>query len=85
MKFIDITDLFQDKINELTEEMYGDDECKPKYTLSIMGYDEDAKFILSIDHLGVKFSNIIFPKKGIVYNNGFDLYEEMKQLYNRIM
>lgn len=50
-----------------------------------MGYKENAKIILTIEHLGLKFSTDLFPGEDILYNNGLDIREEIRSLYNRTM
>lgn len=84
-KYIDIIELMQIQIDKITAEEWKSDECPPKFVLSVMGYDEEAKMALTIEHMGYRFTEVIFPCKGIVYNNGFNIYDEMRQLYNRTM
>ena len=84
-KFIDIIKLMQNEIDKIVEEEYKNDVCKPKFELSIMDYNENAKIVLSVEHMGLKFSEIIFPHKNICYNNGFNIYDEIRDLYNRTM
>lgn len=84
-KFIDIIELMQKEIDKIVEEQYKSDECKPKFSLSVMDYGENAKMVLSVEHQGLKFSEVIFPHKSICYNNGFNIYSEIKDLYNRTM
>lgn len=84
-KFIDIIGLMQNEIDKIVNDKFIKDKCKPEFKLSVAGYDEDAKIILSIDHLGSKFSEVIFPHKGVDYNNGFNIYDKILNLYNRTM
>lgn len=84
-KFIDIIKLMQNEIDKIVEEKYKEDICKPKFELSVMDYGENAKIVLSVEHMGLKFSEIVFPHKNICYNNGFNIYDDIRDLYNRTM
>lgn len=84
-EFKDIIGLMQDGVNKIVGEKYKDDICKPKFELSVMDYGENAKIVLSVEHMGLKFSEIIFPHKNICYNNGFNIHDEIRDLYNRTM
>lgn len=77
--------MMQQNIDNIVKEVWTTDECPPNFILSVMDYDKNAKIMLTIEHLGYKFTDVLFPKEGINYNNGFNVYDEMKQLYNRTM
>ena len=84
-KSLDVLELMQDSINKIVEYEYFEDSCKPLFTLSVMGYKEEAKIVLNIEHNNLKFSSILFPNEHITYNNGLNIYEEIRCLYNRTM
>lgn len=81
----DIIDTLQDKINTIANELYKNDNCKPKFYVSIIFEEEyNQKIILTIEHLGVKFSRVLFPVKENFY--GYEnLVDVVKSLYNQTM
>lgn len=88
MEDMNIIEIIQNRVNELNNIHWSTDECKPIFIVSILyDYDknkEEQYIILTVQHLGSTFSNIIFPKKENHY--GYDsLLSEMTNLYNQTM
>lgn len=75
----------QEKVNQIWEQQYKDEDCPPKYTVSILYETADIhKIILTIEHHYNCFSKILFPQSGKIY--GYESLEwEMKNLYNQTM
>lgn len=84
-QYTNILEMMQNSLDKMVKEYYKNDECEPVFNLSVMNYGLNAKIVLSVEHRGLKFSEVVFPHERIECNNGFNLYEEMISLYNRTM
>lgn len=82
---IDILKIMQESLDKIVNEYYSKDECKPIFKLNIRDSGTNAKIILSIEHLGSKFSEVIFPCEKTNLNEDFNLCNIMRSLYNRTM
>lgn len=81
---LDIIELVDKYVQEIAKERWKDDECPPEFWVSLMGYDENQKIMLSVKHLGSVYTKILFPVKDATY--GYDAIKtEMEYLYNRTM
>ena len=82
-----IIDIIQDKVNEICEEIWKDDDCRPIFKVSILFEGEHLKnhrIILTITHLKRSYSRIIFNDEDSFYGYG-NIEDEMKDLYNQTM
>lgn len=79
-----IVDILQNYVDKVTEHDFKEDECPPKFKVSIL-YEKDIhKLILTVDHLGSSFSTVLFPNMS--YEYGYEgLRQEMQHLYNLTM
>ena len=82
---MDIVEILQKYIDNLTKEKYKNDPCLPEFIVSILYEDKDIqKLILTIKHMGQKFSHVLFPIKENQF--GYDEIEtQIEELYNRTM
>lgn len=79
----DIRQLLQKHIDELAEEHYGDDGCKPKFTVSLL-HEDKQQIILTIEHLSSKFSSVLYPREDSYY--GYEsICQMVRDLYNQTM
>lgn len=81
----DILKCIQDKINDISKQMYSSDECPPQFTVSNLWINEDTqKIILTCNHCQQSFSRVLFPIKENYW--GYDSLGNMiKDLYNQTM
>jgi hypothetical protein len=79
-----IIDILQDYINEYCCENYSKDICPPKFIVSVSEDLDEQKILLTIDHLGHAFTNVLFPRDDSYYGYS-GLIEMMKNMYNRTM
>lgn len=82
---LDIIDLLNKYVQELAKIKYATDTtCPPQFWVSILGYGENQKIVLSVSHLGSSYSKILFPQPDADY--GYETIEqEVEWLYNRTM
>ena len=81
---MNIISLLDKYIEKITINKWTDDTCTPRFWVSIIGYGEDQKIVLSVSHLGNSYSKILFPQPDANY--GYETIEqEMEWLYNRTM
>ena len=82
---MDIVSLLDSYVQKIAKTRWGDDTtCPPLFIVSIMGYEEQQKIVLTINHLGVSYSKILFPQPDVQY--AYETIEkEMEWLYNRTM
>lgn len=81
---LDIIGLIDRYVQEIAKEHWKNDECPPEFWVSLSGYDEDQKILITINHLGSKFTKVLFPIKDACYGYGA-IKTEMQYLYNRTM
>lgn len=83
-KDLDIIGLINKYVQEIAKDNWKKDECPPEFWVSVYGYGDEQKIMITVNHLGSKFTEVLFPIKDATY--GYDsLLTEMKYLYNRTM
>lgn len=81
---MDIIEVLQQKVDEITKEDYKGDKCPPEFIVSLLYGKDNHKILLTVKHLGSTFSEVIFPNMDMKY--GYEsLSKEMEYLYNRTM
>lgn len=87
---MDIINFLQQKVEELSKEIYKTDECPPVFTASlIQRYGDNGKIDkheigLTIHHMGQTYTRTLFPQVNQHYGYP-SLEDEMKDLYNNTM
>lgn len=76
-----IIDIVSDKIQEIIDELYKDDKCKPTFILSMMYRNNNSEFLLTIIHSD-KPTWIDYRQSEII-NLHTDLENLIETLYNR--
>lgn len=80
-----IIDVLDEYIQKLAATKWKEDSCPPIFWLSLDNdIEEQHKIILTINHLGSKFSEVLFPRTDAHYGYNSILHH-MEQLYNRTM
>jgi len=80
---MNIVNIIQKSINDIINELYKGDACKPSVIISILREDDIDKIIITLTHMGRSFSDTLFPKKNIFDYDG--LIDTIKFLYNSTM
>ena len=80
---LDIIELIDKYVQEVAKDNWKNDECPPEFWVSLMGYGNNQKIMITVKHLGSKFTKILFPEDA---DYGYDIIKtEMECLYNRTM
>ena len=86
---LSIIDVFQRVVNKIAKDEYKEDQCTPKFTVSLYEKDNGKEYteheiILTVEHGNEKRSRKLFPRLDCKY--GYEnIKDEMKWLYNSTM
>lgn len=82
---MNIIQLLEEYVNTMSKEEWKDDKCQPKFIISLNNEDmNNQSIMITIDHLGSKFTENLFPRKETRY--GYDsILDQMINMYNRTM
>ena len=82
---IDIVNIIEEKVQELAEEHWQNDDCPPKFWVSLNNEDmSNQSIMITIKHCGCKFTEKLFPRMGTRY--GYEaLIDQMINMYNQTM
>ena len=82
---MDVVQIIDTIVQEIARAKWKDDECPPEFWVSLNNEDKDNQSIMiSINHLGDKFTEKLFPRKDTCY--GYDsLLSQMIGMYNQTM
>lgn len=82
---MDIIDVIDEVVQKLAEESWREDECPPEFWVSLNNEDmNNQSIMITINHLGYKFTEKLFPRKDARYGYG-GLREQMMNMYNQTM
>ena len=60
-KNLDIVGLINEYVQEIAKDNWKRDECPPEFWVSISGFGNEQKIMITVNHLGSKFSKVLFP------------------------
>ena len=81
----DIVSIIEEYVQTKSEELWKNDACPPKFWVSITNADmNNQKIMITIDHLGRKFTEVLFPRSNTEYGYSSVLYL-MENMYNQTM
>lgn len=82
---LDIVDIIEEEVEELTKEHWENDSCPPEFWVSLNNEDmNNQSIMITISHNGFKFTERLFPRKETQY--GYDsVIGQMISMYNRTM
>lgn len=82
---MDIIQIIDAIVQEVAKKNWEEDECPPEFWVSLNNEDKDDQSIMiSINHLGSKFTEKLFPITDTYY--GYDsLLSQMIGMYNQTM
>lgn len=82
---MDIINVLQDKVQELAKEEWKNDDCPPEFWVSLNNENMDNQnIIITVSHMGYKFTERLFPRKNTEYGYG-SILDQMKNMYNQTM
>ena len=81
----DIISILEEKVQKLSKENWEKDDCPPEFLISLNNEDMcNQEILITINHMGMKFTERIFPRKNAKY--GYEsILDQMINLYNRTM
>ena len=79
-----IIDILQEKIENIAEEHWKDDDCPPEFWVSLNNEDMDNQSIMITINHGYKFTERLFPRKNTDYGYS-SVLDQMINMYNQIM
>ena len=82
---LDIVDIIEEKVEELAKEHWKNDSCPPEFWVSLNNEDmNNQSIMITINHLGSKFTERLFPRKDTQY--GYEsVLNQMVNMYNQTM
>lgn len=82
---LNIVNIVDEKVQQLAKNYWNDDSCPPEFWVSLNNEDENNQSIMiSINHLGSKFTERLFPRKNTEYGYG-SIINQMINMYNQTM
>lgn len=82
---LDIVSIIDEKVQLFAKDYWNDDSCPPEFWVSLNNEDENNQSIMiSIYHLGSKFTERLFPRKNTEYGYG-SVINQMINMYNQTM
>lgn len=82
---LDIVSIVEEKVQQLAKDYWNEDECPPEFWVSLNNENENNQSIMiSISHLGCKFTERLFPRKNTEYGYS-SVVNQMISMYNRTM
>ena len=82
---LDVIGCLEDRVQKTVEEHWANDSCPPEFWVSLNNEDmNNQSIMITINHLGRKFTERLFPRKDTEY--GYDsMLDQMINMYNQTM
>lgn len=82
---MNIIQTLEEYVVKLSKEEWKNDKCPPKFIVSLNNEDmKNQSIMITIDHLGSKFTEKLFPRDETHY--GYDsILNQMINMYNQTM
>lgn len=82
---IDIVSIIEEEVERLAKEHWKNDSCPPEFWVSLNNEDmNNQSIMITINHLGSKFTERLFPRKDTQY--GYEsVLNQMVNMYNQTM
>lgn len=82
---IDIVSIIEEEVERLAKEHWENDSCPPEFWVSLNNEDiNNQSIMITINHLGSKFTERLFPRKDTQY--GYEsVLNQMVNMYNQTM
>ena len=80
---LDIIHIIEEKVQSLAKDYWNGDPCPPEFWVSLYS-DVNQSIMITINHLGNKFTEKLFPIENTDY--GYEsIINQMINMYNRTM
>lgn len=84
LEYENIIDVLEKHVHKLAKNHWKDDDCAPKFWVSLNNEDEHNQAIMIIISHGYKFTEKLFPRDDTRY--GYDsILDQMINMYNQTM
>lgn len=82
---MDVISIIDEIVQALARKNWWDDECPPEFYVSLNNEDKtNQSIMITVNHLGYKFTEKLFPRKNTEY--GYEcLLNQMISMYNQTM
>lgn len=82
---LDIIKIIEEYIQNLAKNHWDNDECPPEFWVSLNNEDmNNQSIMITVNHLGLKFTEKLFPRKDTEYGYG-SILDQMISIYNQTM
>lgn len=82
---MDVVSIIDEAVQKLAKDGWIEDSCPPEFWVSLNNEDMNNQTIMiTINHLGYKFTEKLFPRKDTHYGYG-SLRDQMVNMYNQTM
>ena len=82
---LDIINIIEEKVRKLAKDYWKNDICPPEFLVSLNNEDiNNQSIMITINHLGYKFTECLFPRKDTEYGYG-SIINQMISMYNQTM
>lgn len=82
---LDIINIIEEKVQSLAKLHWSDDKCPPEFWVSLNNEDmKNQTIMITINHLGYKFTEKLFPRTNTEYGYG-SVLNQMINMYNQTM
>lgn len=82
---LDVVNIIEEYVQGLATEHWKTDSCPPKFWVSLNNEDmNNQKIMITVSHLGRKFTENLFPRSNTEYGYG-SVLNLMINMYNRTM
>ena len=82
---LDIINIIEEKVQNLAKLHWSDDKCPPEFWVSLNNEDmKNQTIMITINHLGYKFTEKLFPRTNTEYGCG-SVLNQMINMYNQTM
>ena len=82
---LDVINIIEEYVQGLAKEHWKNDACPPKFWVSLNNEDmNNQKIMITVSHLGRKFTENLFPRSNTEYGYG-SVLDLMINMYNQTM
>ena len=82
---LDVVNIIEEYVQGLTKEHWKNDSCPPEFWVSLNNEDmNNQKIMITVSHLGRKFTENLFPRSNTEYGYG-SVLDLMISIYNQTM
>lgn len=82
---LNVIRIIEEYVQKIAKDHWYNDECPPEFWVSLNNEDmNDQSIMITINHLGLKFTEKLFPRKDTEYGYN-SISDQMISMYNQTM